>query len=325
MNARLAFLRRHAPALAVALFIVVGAVWVSGSRSAIFALVTVGVFSVIAVPFGLLYGHGGILSIAQASFAALGAYTSAILTVKFGWSPWATVLLAMIVPALVAFVLARFILRLHPIALVLATLALGRVVELSIKNGGDLTGGAVGITAIPMIPGIGIRTEAFILIWTLVLVAVLVHGNFVHSARGRALNAVRSDPTLAQSVGANATADLTIVFTIAAAFAGLAGWFYAHYLGFIAPESLSFGVSSVLLLMVIVGGRRLALGPVIGAAFYTWLQDALPSGELQNLFFGCLLALVFVFLPNGLVSLPHKILRLSKRRAKPEVSHGVTT
>lgn len=266
--------------------------------------VMIGIYALIALPLGLLYGQAGTISIAQGAFAALGAYTTAICTTRYGMSPFATIIPAMIVPMVLAFIIARPILRLPELSLALVTLSLGTVVQVALERGGDFTNNYIGISGIPLLPFIGTSVVgAHFLIWMLVLICVLMYSCFVASAWGRALNAVRVDRLLAESMGVNVALDLSILFAGAAGVAGLAGWFYAHFIGYIAPESLNVAVSAHILFMVVVGGRKAVLGPIVGAIIFTFSNDLLPGTQTQGLFFGTLLILVLVFFPDGVLSL----------------------
>ena len=306
------------PALALAVAVAAFVVPVAGNSGMLATAIVIGIYAVVALPLGFLFGHGGVLSLAQGSFAALGAYTAAILATRTEWSPYLTLPLAIALPALVAWGLARPILRLPPLALVIATLALGRIVEEVSASATEFTGGRSGLTGTAPLPGVGFGLGAYITIWAAAVVLVIAYTNIVTGSRGRSLNAVRHDTTLARSVGVDVAWELSVAFALSAGVSGAAGWFYVHYIGFIAPESLSFSFSAALLLMVVVGGRKSVLGPVIGAVFYILVQDYLPAGaELKNLIFGCLLAAVLVFLPNGLASLPHLVRQGVRRRQQP--------
>jgi branched-chain amino acid transport system permease protein len=267
--------------------------------------VTIGIYSLIALPLGLLYGQGGTISLAQGAFAALGAYTTAILTTRAGLSPWASMIPSVLVPAILAFVIARPILRLPEISLALVTLSLGTVVEVALQRGGDLTNGYVGLSGIPPLPMVG-RNPVLdgVAIWAIVLIVVVLYGQFKSSARGRALNAIRVDRLLAEAMGVRVAFDLSVLFAIVAGTAGLAGWFYAHYIGYVAPDSMSVSLSANILFMVVIGGRKAVLGPVIGAAFFTFASDLLPGTEMQGFIFGMLLVFVLMLSPDGLLSPP---------------------
>lgn len=265
---------------------------------------TIGIFALLAMPLGLLYGQGGTVSLAQGAFAAIGAYTSAILATRYGVSPMLSLIPAVMVPALVAFIIAKPILRLPELSLALVTLSLGTVVEVALQRGGDFTGSFTGINGIPTLPLIGnSRIGAHFAIWALVLLAVIGYVNFMSSLRGRALNAIRTDHLLAQAMGVDVAFDLAVLFSITAGIAGLAGWFYAHTLGYLAPDSLSTTLSANLLFMVVVGGRKSVLGPIVGAVVFTLASDLLPGTESQGMFFGAVMILVLLFSPDGLLTL----------------------
>jgi branched-chain amino acid transport system permease protein len=264
---------------------------------------TIGLYALIALPLGLIYGQGGTISLAQGSFAAIGAYTSAILTTRYGVPVALSVIPAMLLPAAVAFVIARPILRLPELSLALVTLSVGTVVAVGLQRGGDFTGSYVGISGAPPLPIMGKDPVLVaIALWSTVLVLVILYTHFVHSARGRATNAIRVDRLLAEAMGVNVPLDLATLFAIAAAIAGLAGWFYVHYIGYIAPDSLSTDMSANILFMVVLGGRRSVLGPILGAAFFTFANDFLPGTETQGLFFGIILVLILLLSPDGILS-----------------------
>lgn len=264
---------------------------------------TIGLYALIALPLGLIYGQGGTISMAQGSFAALGAYTSAILCTRFGFSPTLSVIPAVVMPACVAFLIARPILRLPELSLALVTLSLGTVVAVGLQRGGDFTGSFVGLSGAPPLPLVGNHPVwVAATLWAVVLIVVIMYSHFVHSARGRSLNAIRVDRLLAESMGVNVPFDLSIMFAVAAGIAGLAGWFYVHTLGYIAPDSLGAHTSANILFMVVLGGRRAVLGPVLGATFFTFANDFLPGAETHGLFFGTILVLILLLSPDGILS-----------------------
>ena len=264
---------------------------------------TIGLYALIALPLGLIYGQGGTISLAQGSFAALGAYTSAILTTRYGLPPALSVIPAILLPAVLAFAIARPILRLPELSLALVTLSLGTVIAVGLQRGGDFTGSYVGLSGAPPLPIVGKNPVLVaIAIWTAVLLVVVMYSHFVRSARGRALNAIRVDRLLAEAMGVNVPLDLATLFAAAAGIAGLAGWFYVHSIGYIAPDSLNAETSANILFMVVLGGRRAVLGPILGAAFFTFANDFLPGAETHGLFFGTILVLILLLSPDGILS-----------------------
>jgi len=103
-------------------------------------------------------------------------------------------------------------------------------------------------------------------------------------------------------MGVNVPLDLATLFAAAAGIAGLAGWFYVHSIGYIAPDSLNAETSANILFMVVLGGRRAVLGPILGAAFFTFANDFLPGAETHGLFFGTILVLILLLSPDGILS-----------------------
>ena len=264
---------------------------------------TIGLYALIALPLGLIYGQGGTISLAQGSFAAIGAYTSAILTTRYGVAPALSIIPAILLPGLLAFAIARPILRLPELSLALVTLSLGTVVAVGLQRGGDFTGSYVGLSGAPPLPLVGNNPVLVaIALWTVVLLVVIMYSHFVRSARGRALNAIRVDRLLAEAMGVNVPLYLATLFAVAAGIAGLAGWFYVHSIGYIAPDSLTVETSAHILFMVVLGGRRAVLGPILGAAFFTLANDFLPGAETHGLFFGTILVLILLLSPDGILS-----------------------
>jgi branched-chain amino acid transport system permease protein len=284
-------------------------------------MITIGIYALIALPLGLIYGQGGTISLAQGSFAALGAYASAILTVRYGASPLVSWVASMLIPAAFAFVIARPILRLPELSLALVTLSLGTVVAVALQRGGDFTGSFVGISGVPPLPLVGRDPlSAAIALWLVITIVVLMYGYFVASARGRGLNAIRVDRTLAEAMGISVARDLSVLFAVAAAIAGFAGWFYVHFIGYIAPDSLGSETSAYILFMVVLGGRRAVLGPILGAAFFTFANDFLPGAETHGLFFGTLLILILMLSPDGILSPQARRLLARVFRARPHTA-----
>lgn len=317
-------LRRNASLLILALVIVVTMLCGLIRPSLYSTAFTISLYSLIALPLGLMYGQGGTISLAQGAFSALGAYATAIATTRYGLHPVFSLLLSISVPFLLAFAISRPILRLPELSLALVTLSLGTVVEVALQRGGTFTNNFIGISGIPPLPLIG-RSPVllFLSISLILLLAVFAYTQFIDSARGRALNAIRTDRLLAETSGVSVASDLALLFSIAAGVAGLAGWFYAHAIGFVAPDSFSVSLSANILFMVVLGGRKAVLGPILGAAFFTLANDILPGVETQGLVFGVLLAAILLLSPDGLLS-PRALRWLSQSKpgtcakAKPQ-------
>src|SRR5690625_1513573 len=165
-------------ALAVAIatwFIADDAYWVDTS-------VVIAIYSLIALSVGVSYGMTGILSMAQAAFAAMGAYATAILTTRYGLHPYWGLLAAIVIPAVFAYPFARLLTRMSPLALALATLVFGHILDHALRDGGNFTGGYIGISGIPSLPFVNSPLQAHGFAWGLVVGVVLLYGSLYRSS-----------------------------------------------------------------------------------------------------------------------------------------------
>jgi branched-chain amino acid transport system permease protein len=152
-----------------------------------------------------------------------------------------------------------------------------------------------------------------------------MYENLVNSPFGRALNVIRHDRTRAQADGVNVPQLLSAAFAFSAAIAGSAGWLYAHYISYISPNSLDTHTSISALLMTVIGGSGIILGPLAGTVFLDVLVRHLPAQELQGMFYGGALILILILAPTGLLGLvPALLARLRVRRAPRATTKAAT-
>jgi branched-chain amino acid transport system permease protein len=260
-----------------------------------------GVYSLLAVSAGVGYGQAGILSMSQGAFAAIGGYVAAFSGQHAGFPPYCDLVLALLLPGLLAYALARFVTRLTPLATALATLALGAIVEIAARNWDAVTGGYIGIAGIPGLPAADRPIVYCILVWSMVCIWIFFYENLMNSAFGRALNVIRSDRLRAEADGVDVTRLLSATFAFSAAIAGSAGWLYAHYISFMSPQSLDGQMSISALLMAVIGGARFVLGPIVGAVVFDSAVRFLPAQELSGLFYGLILVVVLLLARDGLM------------------------
>jgi len=277
-------------------------------------VVLTGILALISLSAGLSFGQAGILSMAQGTFAAIGAYATAVCTTRLGLPAWAGLPLAIALPAVLAWVLARMVTRMPELATALATLALATLLEIVARNWDAVTGGYVGIAGIPPVEGFAVGWRFNILVWTFVVLAVLVYENLMNSAHGRALNIVRHDRTRAMADGVAVAPLLSAMLATSGAMAGAGGWLYAHYITYMSPQSLDTVASISALLMAVVGGAGYILGPVVGTFLLSLLGKLLPAQEAQGLFYGGALILILVMAPEGLLGWIHR--RFEKKAAR---------
>ncbi len=263
----------------------------------------IGLYTIVCIGLVLLTGVAGLTSFGQAAFVGVGAYTTAVLTTAAGWSPWATLPVAIALTGVFALVLGWLTIRLAGHYLVLGTLAWGIGLFYLFGNIQGL-GGYNGIPGIPPISIFGYALtdprSFYVLVWAVVGIAMLGAANLLNSRMGRAMRALRAG-VMAESFGIG-TAQLKIaVFLISALLAGLAGWLTAHYVRLVNPGPFNVNGSIDYLFMVVVGGSSHLAGALVGAAIIetlkTWLRDVLPtliggSGNYEITVFGVLIVLL---------------------------------
>lgn len=257
-------------------------------------LILTAVNVIMVVSLNLINGITGQFSIGHAGFMAVGAYTSALISMYLGW-PFAAALAAgMAMAAAMGLVVGIPSLRLKGDYLAIATLGFGEIIRVVIVNL-DLTGGPRGL------PGIPAKTT-FFLAEALAVLTALVVVNIINSAHGRAMLAVREDEIAAETMGVNATKYKVTAFVVGAAFAGLAGGLYAHYMMFIDPKSFGFFKSFETLSMVVMGGLGSITGSILSAAVLTYLPEVLREfSELRMVIYSALLIVMMLVRPQGLL------------------------
>jgi branched-chain amino acid transport system permease protein len=298
--------------IGIALLVVVAAlVWVLPSYYT-GLLTLIALYGLVTIGLNLFMGYGGQVSLGQAAFVGIGAYTSAILGTKAAVSPWLGMLAGAFTAALVAYALSFVALRLRENLLALATLALGIVIAV-VFNEWDWIGGSSGVKNIP-----GFTLGAFvfdlrayaILAWALLALALWFAANLVRSSFGHALVAIASSELGAQALGIDAQRIKRQTFVLAAMYAGIAGAIYASYQSYIDPSSFGVLLSVNFVLMSIIGGIRTLWGAVIGAAVVVtlgqFLQIVVPAivpsarGDFQSFFLGVILIAMLILLPRGI-------------------------
>jgi branched-chain amino acid transport system permease protein len=277
----------------------------------------IAIYALLALSAGVSYGLAGILSVAQASLASIGAYATAIVTIRYGWSPYLSLILSITLPALLAYPVARAVNRLSPLALAIATLFFGQLADLAIRNGGDFTGNYIGLSGIPFLPGLSSPLAFHLTSWGIVCVVAFLYGNLIDSGWGRAMATLRYDSLRAAADGIDVPFMRSVAFALAATVAGLAGWLYAHHGAYLSPDSLATSQSLSALLMAVIGGSQFVLGPILGATMITLVLGILPGQELTGMFFGGLLIIVLVAMPRGLIGAVADLARHITRSRKP--------
>ena len=268
-------------------------------------LTFIGINTLLALGLNMLMGYAGQISLGHAAFYGIGAYTTAILTVHLNWSPWLALPAAVLLTALVAFLVALPMLKLSGYYLGMGTLGFGMITYILIRQWTMVTGGDSGLVGIPFLAlgpySLASGKTYFYLVWGVVLVSFLICERLVDSRVGRALRAIHDGEQVAAAMGIDTSRLKTGVFVLSAIFAALAGFLYAHLVSFISPNSFDFLVSIRLVTMVVVGGMASIWGSLLGASLLTILPEWLHVfSEFEMIVYGLILMTIMIFLPQGL-------------------------
>ncbi len=269
------------------------------------------VYLIAGLGLNLTVGYAGLISLGQAAFLGIGAYTAAIMATA-GMPFLAIVPAAAVLCFCLGLLLGFPALRVQHHYLAFATLGFNMLVFLALRNEQWLTGGNYGITGIPRPRIFGWRFNASLDFFHLTLAALLLMAALMawllRSPWGRAFAALRDNPIRAESVGIDTTFYTLMAFAIGAAFAGVAGAFFAPLVQLVEPAAFSLSISLSMLLMVIVGGAGRFFGPALGAVVIVLLPEWLRvAADWYLAVFGFLIVAMMIWLPGGLLSLPERL------------------
>jgi len=273
-------------------------------------MVFAGIYCLITIGLSLLMGYAGQISIGHAAFYGIGAYVSAVMTVRYGLNPWACMCIGMAVTAAVALLVGAPSLKLKGHYLAMATLAFGIIIFIIFNEETEWTGGPDGMAGIPGLSIFGFDLDSvekyFYLVWSFVLAAFVFTVNVIQSGTGRALRAIHASELASSAMGVDVSRFKILIFVYSAVLASLAGSLYAHYLNFVTPSTFDLFFSIKLLIMIALGGMHNIWGAVIGAGLITFLSYEWLHyfEEFDVIVYGAILLLVTIFLPNGLVGVP---------------------
>ncbi|WP_315118568.1 branched-chain amino acid ABC transporter permease [uncultured Clostridium sp.] len=257
-------------------------------------LVVIGINIILAVSLNLITGYTGQFSLGHAAFMAVGAYASAIMTAKFSYPFFISVIIAAICAAFTGLVIGIPTLRLKGDYLAIATLGFSEIVRIILLNV-DYVGGASGLNDIP-------QYTTWTWIYFGVVGTIILIKNFINSYAGRACISIREDEIAAESMGINTTLYKVLAFVIGAFFAGIAGALYANYFYFIKPNNFGFMKSVDILVIVVFGGMGSIAGSIAGAVALSIISLFLQNiPELRMVIYSVILFLIMVYRPEGLL------------------------
>ncbi len=277
----------------------------------------VGISMILTLGLNTITGLAGQISLGHAAFFGVGAYASAILTVTYGWSFWAALPAACVAAGLVGAVVGLVAIRVREDFLAIATMGVN-FVAVAVFLYFPFFGGALGFGGMPF-PSVGgepVGKPAFLgLVAAGVALALAVNLWLGRSWAGLALQAVREDETAASASGVDVRKFKVVAFTIGTALAGLAGSFYAHFLGFISAGDFGFPFSITILCMLVLGGIGTNRGALFGAFLLGVAPEIFrPLAEYRFLTYGTLLVLLMRYQPQGLLGEGSVLWRALARR-----------
>ena len=275
--------------------------------------VLVGVYTILGLGLSIVIGQAGLLDLGYIAFYAIGAYWTALLSTHFGVSFWILLPTSAVLAALFGVVLGYPTLRLRGDYLAIVTLGFGEIIRITLNNWRELTNGPMGIMSVPhpsiAVPGVRharLRPEGHepttssCSPWP--AMTVFVVQRLVNSRIGLAWKAIREDELAAGAMGVDVRRAKLLAFGLGAAFAGLAGSFFAGRAGFVSPESFTFAESVLVVCIVVIGGAGSLAGVIVGAVVFIALPELLrEAARYRMLAFGVAMVTLALVRPQGLL------------------------
>lgn len=272
-------------------------------------LILICIFAIVNQAWNLIIGYAGIWSFAQLALFVMGGYTTALVSLNLGWSPWLGCIAGAVVATLASMVIGIPSLRLKGAYVFLLTLAFHEIFRnLFILDTDQRFGGQYGLQRFEKwnFGGEGSvekLTRTYYVALALLIVASLVIWRIIHSPMGLAFRSLRDSEAYALSRGVPEYRFKLLVYAISAFITGFAGAFYAHYLGSISPTNLDFNILMTQMAMIVIGGWGTFFGPILGTIVVKLADEQLRDFEqLRTLIFGAAMVATVIFLPKGLVA-----------------------
>ena len=280
-------------------------------------IIMICIYSILALGLNLVTGYAGQVSLGNAAFYAIGAYTSAILSTRFGINFFIAIVCAGLVSAIFGFLIGLPSLRLSGTYLAITTLGFGEVIRIFLLNFDKLTNGPLGISRIPKPSLFGfeltlVNNGLYFLVLILLTIILLACYFIINSKIGRAFIAIKEDELAASLMGIKTTVNKVLSFILSALFSGIAGSFYAHMTSYIDPNTFVFDTSIMILSIVILGGMGTLKGMIIGAIILVSFPELLRFVDrFRFIVYGIILVCMMRFRPQGImggqVKKPYKL------------------
>ncbi len=296
-----------------------------GNPHLMYLLIMFFIWGSVAASWDLVLGYANIFSLGQLAFFAVGAYTTSILSMQMGMSPWVSMFLGGLLSSAIGLLIGLPCLRLKGLYVGIVTLTLHLVMPTLIINAPERlgTGGSYGLTGIPslQVGGYVFPNPLVTLVpWYYVAFGIcfgmiFVIYKIINSPLGLAFMALRDDEPLAKSSGVNQYKHSLILFGISAFLTGIAGAFYAHFIGVVSPQIFDLTTFLLLFIMVSFGGMGKFPGAVIGAFLIIFLNDTLlATGVYRQVILGAIIVMTMIYLPGGMMQVPELIRGFIRKR-----------
>ena len=272
-----------------------------------YRLVTVALMYVLlAQGLNFIVGYLGQNTFGHSAFWGIGAYTTAILATKLGWSTIPAMAASILITGVLGLLLGVPSMKMKGVYIVIVTVGFCEIIRLVELNWTELTNGPLGIKSIPKPDFFGWEIKSNIAFYYYILVLVVfityILARLLHSRFGRAVVAIREDELAASAMGIHTFQYKIWTFAISAMVAGAAGTFYAQYIGYIDSNAFTTQVSTEILVMVIFGGLGNMIGPFLGAGILTVLPEIIRGlSDYRMLIYGFLLVVLMLVRPTGVM------------------------
>lgn len=278
------------------------------------------IYAIFALGVGVLLKQNGLVSFGHALFFGAAGYGMGVV-LALDWMPAEWALLAVLLAiGVLAFLIGLVIVRVPGIAFGMLTLAIGQMAYLLASRARGLTGGADGMsvnwpsTLFGLPQSVLLKPATlFMIAWVLMVLVTVALLLILRTRFGAITEAIRDNEERARFIGFTTTVPRALVYALSAMVTGVAGLLSVFNTGFVSPENLHWSVSAITLLMVVVGGFKKALGPIVGAILYFLFKDLLGEYATHSMaIFGAILIVVIVFAPDGVIGAVQRLLRGKK-------------
>lgn len=288
-------------------------------------VIKIGIYSIFALGLNILTGYTGLVSLGHAGFVAIGAYTSSICAVNYGYGFVLSTIIGMVIAGVIGVLLGLPSLRVTGTYLSIITLGFGEIIKMIAMNWNSVTNGTLGIKNIPKpsILGVSLTISNHGIYYMTMMIVIFVSVFSIvllKSKIGRALQAIRSDEMAALMMGIRITSYKILAFVISACICALGGSLYATLIGYIDPNTFNFDVSTMILSIVILGGMGTVRGMFIGSI----LLIAFPEisrflMEYRFVLYGIILVIMMRFRPQGILGWKSTLPYYLSKKVKTEI------